>query len=527
MAYKQLQNLGQGNNNSLSIYTITSDMFPPNKNTSDTLDVNSYLSLIKKFGFDWCPYFDSSGVGEGGSIRFYTFKNGNYINGYFTTVRKNYTSSSAQFTGNLYAFTLRFYNSAGALLFESNTINTWTNVTTTSGSVLSSHLYFTASVNEETSELYINVNYWQGQRGYFTVTRMPVSLSNKPYSEKSQYTFVSGNFEEYDTDPWANAGYSGIGGGDGIFDFNSDIIGLPTIPTVDATSSGFLQLFSGTLSKVRELSNYMWTDNFLENLVKITDNPLDIIMGLYMYPFTVPTSASKQIRAGNVVTPITMGVPSSQIFEFDCGNFPVPNFYGAYLDYEPFTKCEVFLPYCGTFPLSMDDIAGKTVNIKYRIDLLTGVCCAYIIVDGTVKYNFTGACAINIPISSRSFENLYNSIMGVVGNAFKSGSFGLPSVGSVAGAVTSGKNQIQHGGNVSGNSGYLGVQNPYLIFSVPNVAIPKGLNKYTGYPIFSTYALEDLEGYTEIEKIHLENMGNATQEEINTIIGLLDKGVIF
>lgn len=345
-------------------------------------------------------------------------------------------------------------------------------------------------------------------------------------SSASLYNAIHGFITEYDPDPWANAGYAGIGGGEGTFDFESDTIGLPPIPSVDSVSSGFLQLFSGGLSKVLELSRYMWSTDFFDNIVKLTSNPIDIIMGLYMYPFVVPATSQKYVRAGNVITNIVMNVPDSQIFEIDCGVFPVPQFYGAYLDYEPFSKCEIYLPYCGTFSLSMDDISGKELNVRYRVDLLTGLCVAYVIIDGTVKYNFTGSCAVNIPISSRSFENLYNSIMGLVGGMFNEGKYTASSVGSISGVVMSGKNQITHGGIASGNAGYLGVQKPYLIFNVPRVAIPKGLNKYTGYPIFATYRLGDLEGYTEIEEIHLENMGTATKEEIDRIVSLLKGGVI-
>lgn len=398
--------------------------------------------------------------------------------------------------------------------------------------VIETQNYFALAINDEIKEAYfIRI----GQSGYaesvsgngITVKSFIYTIGGRTSAiYRRNYNFFNGKGSEYDSDPWSDAGYAGIGGGDGTFDFKSDVIALPDLPSIDAVSSGFLQLFTGNLSSILALSSYMWSTSFFDSIVKITSNPIDIIMGLYMYPFFVPATNQKYIRAGNVITNISMGVPDSQILEIDCGELPIPNFYGAYLDYEPFTKCDLFLPYCGTFPLSMDDIAGKTINVKYRIDLLTGVCGAYVIVDGTVKYNYTGTCAINIPISSRSFENVYNAIMGVVGSMHGGSSFGLPSVGSIAGAVTSGKNQIQHGGNCSGNAGYLGVQKPYLIFSVPRVAIPKGLNKYTGYPIFATYKLADLKGYTEIEQIHLENMGQATQEEIDKIISMLEGGVI-
>lgn len=392
-----------------------------------------------------------------------------------------------------------------------------------------SKIWINVQVNEETKLATLVTITQDCLTGGFSFPTTKTAMRYATWGSSAQQSFYNHIHDKgtvYDSDPWSNAGYSGIGGGNGTFNFESDTIALPSLPTVDAVSSGFLQLFSGGLSSILELSRYMWSTNFFDSVVKITSNPIDIIMGLYMYPFIVPASTRKYIRAGNVITNVAMSVPNSQIIEIDCGNVEVPNFYGAYLDYEPFTKCDLFLPYCGTFPLSMDDIAGKTLTIKYRVDLLTGVCGAYVIIDGSVKYNYTGTCAINIPISSRSFENLYNSIMGVVGSMIGGSSFGLPSVGSIAGAVTSGKNQIQHGGNCSGNAGYLGVQKPYLIFSVPNVAIPKGLNTYTGYPIFATYKLADLKGYTEVEEIHLENLGSATKEEIDMIINKLEEGVI-
>jgi len=374
------------------------------------------------------------------------------------------------------------------------------------------------------------------KKGYIVSAREDYNLSGATVYNNifiSGYTQLSSTFytvlsdaQVFDPDPWSGAGYAGIGGGEGGFDFTSDSVGLPTVPAIDSVSTGFLQLFCGGLPKIIELSKYMWSTDFFDNIVKLTSNPIDIIMGLYMYPFVIPATASKYVRAGNVVTNITMNVPDSQIFEIDCGVFPVPQFYGAYLDFEPFSKCEIYLPYCGTFNLSMDDISGKEINVKYRIDLLTGLCVAYVIVEGVVKYNFTGSCAVNIPISSRSFENLYNSIIGLVGSMFGGGNFSAPSIGSVAGAVSSGKNQIAHGGIASGNAGYLGIQKPYLIFNIPRVAIPKGLNKYTGYPIFATYKLGDLKGYTEIEEIHLENMGAATKDEIDRIVSLLKGGVI-
>lgn len=521
MAYEQIQRIGKGEASKLTLYKFTSDATYIRPYGYFTRDV--FNSLYDSLGVNVCSLLrDSASVGA--IYDLFTLGKDHKLCLYIASGGNNYNTDG--WTHDLWNINIQIRLKANNTLVNEFVFAPLYTKATKNGVERIGEMFLNGCVDEEGNTIFLRSLHTPASN----VGINNFGLENIDISARlggvNLYNYINGNYDLPDSDPWSGGGYATIGGGGGTFNFTSDIINLPTLPTVDATSSGFLQMFSGSLSNIVNLSKYMWSTDFFDSLVKITDNPIDIIMGLYMYPFPVPVSGYKKIRAGNVITPIEMGVPSSQLFELDCGNFTVPNFYGAYLDYEPFTKCEVFLPYCGTFSLSMDDIAGKTINVKYRVDLLTGTCCAFVIVDDIVKYNFTGACAINIPISSRSFENVYNSVMGIVGNAFSKGYFSLPSIGSIAGAVTSGKNQIQHGGNVSGNSGYLGVQKPYLIFSVPNVAIPKGQNKYTGYPLFATFKLDKLKGYTEIEEIHLEKMGSATSEELDKIVSLLKGGVI-
>lgn len=379
----------------------------------------------------------------------------------------------------------------------------------------------------------------ENKKGYFLHAKTSSGASGKPMttsirctgytsSDKTSlyYTLFNSNSSVYDPDPWSNAGYTGIGGGNGTFDFASDALELPELPNVDATDTGFLQLYSASLSQVKELSNYLWTDDFLTNLVKVTQDPLSIIMSLYMYPFIIPSTTTRRVRAGNIETPVTMSVPDKQYHEINCGDFPVPSFYGAYLDYEPFAKCEIFLPYCGTHTLSLDDIVGTTLNVRYRIDLLSGSCVAFVLVDGCVRYVFNGMCAMNIPITSQSFISMYSSILGVTSTitGANGASFGLAS--DVASNVMGCKPSISHGGTSAGNLGFMGMQKPTLIFTIPNVAIPKGQALHMGYPVFATYKLSELEGYTEIESILTANFGKATNSEIAEIEKLLKEGVI-
>ena len=68
-----------------------------------------------------------------------------------------------------------------------------------------------------------------------------------------------------------------------------------------------------------------------------------------------------------------------------------------------------------------------------------------------------------------------------------------------------------------------------LIFFISGIFLLQiGHNKYNsfvGYPSNVTKLVGDLNGYTEIDSIHLENV-NATENELNEIERLLKMGVI-
>jgi hypothetical protein len=92
-------------------------------------------------------------------------------------------------------------------------------------------------------------------------------------------------------------------------------------------------------------------------------------------------------------------------------------------------------------------------------------------------------------------------------------------------AVNSMKPNIEKSGSLSGTSGLMGIQTPYLIITRPKQAIPANQNKFIGYPAFLTDYLGNLSGYTEIEEIHLEGI-SATGAELSEIETILKGGVI-
>lgn len=344
-----------------------------------------------------------------------------------------------------------------------------------------------------------------------------------------------------DDDPYDPGGDSGGGGGTGDFDGTGDDIDFPSLPTLSATDTGFITIFNPSLTQLRQLAGYMWSSLDLNAFRKLFADPMDCILGLSIVPVAVPNGSAQAVKVGNISTGVSMTVAASQYVEVDCGSLNVNEYWGAYLDYDPYTKAEIYLPYVGTHPVAVDDIMKKNVSVKYHVDILSGACTAYVKCGGSVLYEFIGQCSSSIPITGNDWTNVINgvlSIAGSIGTMVATGGLSAPvSAGSVAGALAGAgtiastaintmKPSVEKSGAMAGTGGMLAVQTPYLILTRPRQALPAGQNSFMGYPSFINEYLGILSGYTEIESIHLSGVPG-TDAELQEIENLLMKGVIF
>lgn len=328
---------------------------------------------------------------------------------------------------------------------------------------------------------------------------------------------------------------SDTGGGTGDFDGSSDNIDFSELPIKSAVDAGFVTIYTPSTSQLVSLAKYMWTTDFVDVIKKLFGDPMDAILGLSIVPVSVPASTTKEVSVGFVGTGVTMPVASDQYIGFDCGTLNVKEYWGSALDYAPYTKANIFLPYIGFRQLSVDDIMGKAVHLKYRIDILSGACTAQIKCGGSVLYQFSGSCAASLPVSGRDFSDIVRnaiSIAGSTGAMIASGGMSAPiSAGVVTAGLTTANNvmgmkpHLQHSGAVSGTGGLLGLQIPFMILERPRQSLPKRYNTHLGYPSNITSKLSALSGYTRVEEIHLENM-TCTDKELKEIYQKLREGVI-
>lgn len=344
--------------------------------------------------------------------------------------------------------------------------------------------------------------------------------------------FGAGNVEPFNpnTDPYnPNAE---PGGGDGETQ-TADSITDPALPTISSVDTGFITLYKPSISQLNALATWMWGSLDIDMFKRVMQSPMDAVLGLSILPGIVPSGSSSSVKIGNLDSGVSMSKVSSQYMKFDCGSLTVKRKWGAFLDYSPYTKTYLYLPFIGIRSVETDSIMNTPVHIKYNIDVMSGACCAFVIANGTTLYSFIGQCSCSVPVTGRDWTNLINGVLGAVsgvasaaGSAASGNIMGAVSgIASAASSALSAKPTIEHSGSMGGMGGLMGIKRPYFIIERPVQAVPGHQNDVIGYPSFVYKYISQLSGYTEFEQIHLEGIP-CTSDELNEIENILLSGVI-
>lgn len=338
-------------------------------------------------------------------------------------------------------------------------------------------------------------------------------------------------------DPYGDlTGYSTSGGGDGVGEYGlrDEDIPEPFAPSLSALDTGFVHAYSPNSSQLRLLSSFMWSDAFdLATLKKMFGDAMNAIIGLNIMPLAIPTDSTRRVYVGNVDSSIDMPVITSQYIKVDCGTVHIEKLTGSYLDYSPYTKCNIFIPFCGFHPLDIDISVDNDISLKYQFDILNGGCCAWLKVNNKMPHIYTGQASINVPFSGSDMSGVISNVLQIAGNVgsmVASGGISAPAVVgaafSTATNVMGMKESVAHSGSVSGAPSLISERFPFVYITRPRSCIPKEQVSYMGYPSYMTVPISELSGYTEVEEVHIENVP-CTDVEKKEIETLLKGGVFF
>ena len=307
-----------------------------------------------------------------------------------------------------------------------------------------------------------------------------------------------------------------------------------TTPTISAIDTGFTSMFQVTKDQLQNLSDFLWSAAFLDNVKKLFSDPREIIVGIAIMPVAPEVGSDMIIQAGGISTGI-YGKPLTSQYKLleDIGSVYIQAENGNFLDYPPYTKITVHLPFCGEHSLDVNDVMGKTLKLSYLFDFLSGSVVAAIKVDGSTNYFFGGSCGMQVPSSSEDFGRMYSSILSAgatLGSALATvatGGLTAPlAIGAGAAMAANGMQMspdVQHTSGSGSINGMLGNQSAYITVEKPNAKLAEDQKDFVGNMALITEYIKNVKGFIKCYKYHLDGV-TATLDERKEIESYLSNG---
>lgn len=227
----------------------------------------------------------------------------------------------------------------------------------------------------------------------------------------------------------------------------------------------------------------------------------------------------------------------------DVGKVEVPRYFNNFLDYAPYTKLELYLPFYGMVDIDVNLCMGNNVYIQYVIDMGNGTATAVISTAANLIKDVTFKIAVDIPIEQTNASDmrrdntmmLLSTAVGVGGAVATGGTSALAS-GMLATAglntlntLSKNREHLVKGTDMAGVSGWYGPTKPYIVITR---SIPKENELYNvlyGKPSQAAVLLSDEinnGSFFIVDDVHLEGFTTASSKELEEIERLLKTGVI-
>ena len=357
---------------------------------------------------------------------------------------------------------------------------------------------------------------------------------------------------------------------------------------VPSGDPGFVQVYHPSPSELISFGRWLWVTYADATIDKIWNNPFDGVIGCHELYATPTDGGYTTIRCGFLDSGISSQLVRIRYSTINCGSMVIPEYWSNYLDYSPYSKAYIYLPFIGIQELDVDDIVGASVNVCYHIDAYNGSCIAQITCakDGYTNtlYQFSGNCAVEYPLSGGSQAAIkaammtgdaYQAAANTAANATMWGGIGsglASAVGGIAGGVAtgltgniaggishgisgiasgigqaiggyassvgqraygqaqhtasmlSGKSIVQHSGNFGASYGAMGIKKPYIFIRRPIQKVVNNYNVLYGYPAHKQVIIGNCEGFLRCREVHVVSP-LATDGEKAIIEQLLTTGV--
>ena len=324
-------------------------------------------------------------------------------------------------------------------------------------------------------------------------------------------------------------------------------------PTQGAISCGGNNYY---LMSSEQLNSFIsWFNNYTPSADEITSNIftnkygnlLECVCGISYVPCAInkyyTNQGTETIKIGKLDTGISANVIKNEGSNFKLAEFKIERKFNNFLDYEPYTKYQLYIPYVGVIELPTNTIVsnkGTTVVVKGAIDISTLTLTYTIYSNGMVIYETSVSYGQSIPISLTDRIGTFSSAITETTNRAV-GAVVAGATGNVMGVVTNiasyhyKESPVVSTGTSTSSGGRFQPQKCYLIASYPVTKRPDTYGHNVGFPCMKSIKLNDnsLKGFTKCHNPVIE-FGNSKrvddsivypyESEIEELYNILKEG---
>lgn len=347
----------------------------------------------------------------------------------------------------------------------------------------------------------------------------------------------------------------------GAYDFTTEDVTQSSMLADIVLTSDMVKAYDITSAQLTTLHSKLFSQDFIDNLIKSFNNPMQAVLKLHQIPIAPYSTTSGSVYLGNYDTEITADRLTSRWSEWDSGNMSgiFEQEFGLSYDYD--IQYELYLPFVNCIPLAVDDVLNGTLSCHYRVDMLTGqfICWVEVTKYNTMGYPYTaiiyqttGNMSADMPITSGGYDamGIMQGAFNIAGNLAVTAATGganlaataakdLPTASQlhasqfgvgmdaaqgVAGLVNSAKPQYSFRGGMGGVATMQGRRKPFVKAMIPHPRAPKNYKNIIGFPSHISDAIGNFSGYAIFKNVILDVPGITPTEEAS-IRNLLHSGV--
>ena len=308
----------------------------------------------------------------------------------------------------------------------------------------------------------------------------------------------------------------------------------------------FNTLYAMTDTEINSLSDELWSadenklNQILKGLLLMGENPLNCIVSLQLFPFDITRQAGTTTQGSITLGATQMNTTGTKVKNLnsviDIGSVKLRRHFNNFFDYEPYSTAFIYVPYCGTIQLSLNDVIGKTVSVKLLIDYISGVCTAVVFSDGIPVIYKNGCISQQIAITGTDTatmsSNAISSSLGLLTNTTNLIAGGK----DVSSVINNSANLLSSSFDYSArrtiyqtqgaNTSQINMCEPqkaYIVLNLPNFDIADDYGFFHGYRCDFYESVKNLSGYTETDRPNLDGL-TATEEEKQMLSEIMTGG---